>query len=146
MLERNKPRAVCMAENAIASLKSHSFSATETFAKTWICRSSELCKFYIFKMFKQMLADGKRSRRGEFDVATNALLKMIGGHIGKKRVSNEPILFAVGLGDFNTHTKLTSLHTSFERHFINKVIENIHLQRKSASNCFLISCEVWDQL
>jgi hypothetical protein len=128
-MENEKPSAVCIAENAIGSIKNHSFSAAETLVQTWISKSGELRNFYGTRKFKQLIADGKRSRRGEFDVATNALLKMIGGHIGKKRDSDEQVLFAVGLGDFNTHTKLSSLHTSFGRHSVNKVTEKIYLQR-----------------
>jgi hypothetical protein len=129
IMEKEKPSAVCMAENAVGSSKDLSFSAAETLVQTWISKSGVLRSFYGTKKFKQLVADGKRARRGEFDVATNALLKMIGGHIGKKRDSDEQILFAVGLGDFNTHTQLSSLHTSFGRHFVNKVTEKFYLQR-----------------
>ncbi|KAH8555041.1 hypothetical protein BGW37DRAFT_517546 [Umbelopsis sp. PMI_123] len=120
IMEKEKLSAVCMAENAIGSIKNHSFSAAETLVQTWISKYGELRNFYRTRKFKQLIANGKRSCRGEFDVATNALLKMIGGHIGKKRDSDEQVVFAVGLGDFNTHTKLSSLHTSFGHHFINK--------------------------
>jgi hypothetical protein len=73
------------------------------------------------KRFKRLAHDQKKARRGEFDVATNAILKMAGTHIGRHKMEKEDVLFAIGLGDFNTRTKLSSLHTSFSSHLICKV-------------------------
>lgn len=74
---------------------------------------------------KRLVHDSKKPRRGEYDVATNGILRMVGGHIGRKKEENEAVLFAMGLGHFNTRTKLSSLHTSFSTHLIAKVRQSL---------------------
>jgi hypothetical protein len=56
------------------------------------------------------------------DIAVNAVLKMVGAHIGRKKRQEEQVLFAIGLGDFNTNKNLASLHTSFGKYLILKVM------------------------
>jgi hypothetical protein len=70
-----------------------------------------LRSFYGSKRYKRLIHDNKKAGCGEFDVASNALLRMTGGHIGRKQMPGEYVLFAVGLGDFNTMTNLSSVHT-----------------------------------
>jgi hypothetical protein len=120
-LEQRKPTAVRQAEQSIPCKKKCTFAESSEYAHEVIKAEPVLRSFYGSKRYKRLIHDSKKARHGEFDDATNALLRMAGGHIGRKRMPGEDMLFAVGLGDFNTKTNLTSLHTSFGSHFINKV-------------------------
>ncbi|GAB5587406.1 hypothetical protein Unana1_02306 [Umbelopsis nana] len=120
-LEQRKPTAVRQAEQSISCKKKCTFAESSEYAHEVIKAEPVLRSFYGSKRCKRLIHDSKKARRSEFDDATNALLRMAGGHIGRKRMPGEDMLFAVGLGDFNTKTNLSSLHTSFGSHFINKV-------------------------
>ena|ERR1700731_1239939 len=97
------------------------FAKSSDYTRKVIKAEPILCSFYGSKRYKRLVHDNKTARHDEFDAATNALLKMAGGHIGRKQMPREEVLFAVGLGDFNTKTNLSSLHASFGAYFINKI-------------------------
>ncbi|CAO3676652.1 unnamed protein product [Umbelopsis ramanniana] len=120
-LEERKSAKVRSAEQSVPGNKDCSFPASNEYASKRLLAQSVLQSFYASKRFKRLAHDQKKARRGEFDVATNAILKMAGTHIGKHKMEKEDVLFAIGLGDFNTRTKLSSLHTSFSSHLICKL-------------------------
>lgn len=120
-IEERKSAKVRSAEQSVPGNKDCSFSASSEYASKRLLVQSVLQSFYASKRFKRLAHDQKKARRGEFDVATNAILKMAGTHIGRHKMEKEDVLFAIGLGDFNTRTKLSSLHTSFSSHLICKV-------------------------
>jgi hypothetical protein len=60
-------------------------------------------KFYALPRISRIKNDLKKAGRAEYDIAVNAVLKMVGAHIGQKKRQEEQVLFAIGLGDFNTN-------------------------------------------
>ncbi|KAF9991424.1 hypothetical protein BGZ80_009138, partial [Entomortierella chlamydospora] len=45
---------------------------------------------------------------------------MVGGTIGEKRKPENKVIIGIGLGDFKSNIKLSSLHDTFGNFFINK--------------------------
>ncbi|KAK3845095.1 MAG: hypothetical protein J3R72DRAFT_49818 [Linnemannia gamsii] len=62
--------------------------------------------------------DAKRARDQEFKVVANRLLGVVGGSIGCKRKDDNMVVIGIGLGDFSSKTRLTSLHGSFISYFV----------------------------
>ncbi|KAG0267982.1 hypothetical protein BGZ95_002685, partial [Linnemannia exigua] len=62
--------------------------------------------------------DAKRARDQEFKVVANRLLGVVGGSIGCKRKDDNMVVIGIGLGDFSSKTRLTSLHGSFVSYFV----------------------------
>ncbi|KAH8549310.1 hypothetical protein BGW37DRAFT_530523 [Umbelopsis sp. PMI_123] len=62
----------------------------------------------------------KKAKRAEYDKAVDGILRMVGGHVGRRRKPQEEVVIAIGLGDFNTKRNLSSLHTPFGKYFVNK--------------------------
>ena len=120
-VEQSKSSKVMKTEQAIPSRSACTYTASLEHARQAKLAEPALKLFYGSKRFKRLSHDMKKAKRGEFDVATNAILKMANCHIGRKKGEDEQVLFAIGMGDFNTHTRLSSLHTSFATYFINKV-------------------------
>ena len=146
-LEGRKPAYVRTAEHNVPSTKECTFTASNAYARKVIAVQPVLNSFYGSRRCKRIMHDSTKARRGEYDVATNALLRMADGHIGRKRAPGEDVLFAIGLGNFNTRKRLSSLHTSFAAHFVNKVIAwslpytpFIILTRSSAAESRLSGC------
>ncbi|CAO3570970.1 unnamed protein product [Mortierella alpina] len=57
---------------------------------------------------------------------TKALLSLIDDHQGneglpRRRRPARPVIFAIGLGSFDTQTGLSSKHGAFEMHFIKRI-------------------------
>ncbi|KAF9562940.1 hypothetical protein EC968_005044, partial [Mortierella alpina] len=80
-----------------------------------------LDKLYNEKLtFKKHAWDSKKAKEAEYAVITDRLLKIVGGTIGEKRKADNPVIIAIGLGDFNPASRLSSLHGTFRSFFINK--------------------------
>ncbi|KAF9913484.1 hypothetical protein FBU30_003314, partial [Linnemannia zychae] len=74
-------------------------------------------KNFHFKKYKYM---SKKARMVEFHRVADSLLRMVGGSIGEKRREDQKVVIGVGLGDFTSTSRLTSLHGTFEAFFIQK--------------------------
>ena len=125
MIEKHKPAEVCKSENSIPGRKEGTLSAACEYAVKVLAALPAACRFYSSTRFKRTIHDSKKARRCEYDVATNGILRMVGGHVGRKKEANEDVLFAIGLGDFNTRTQLSSLHRSFAIYLILKVRQSL---------------------
>src|ERR1700730_12613881 len=86
-------------------------------------------KFYALPRIRRIKNDLKKAGRAEYDIAVNAVLKMVGAHIGRKKRQEEQVLFAIGVGDFNTNKNLASLHTSFGKYLTLNVMQHTSLVR-----------------
>ena len=86
-------------------------------------------KFYALPRIRRIKNDLKKAGRAEYDIAVNAVLKMVGAHIGRKKRQEEQVLFAIGLGDFSANKNLASLHTSFGKYLTLKVMQHTSLVR-----------------
>jgi hypothetical protein len=65
--------------------------------------------------------DARKALDAEFAIITNRLLHIVGGTTGRQRDEVNKVVIGVGLGQFSTETKLSSLHTSFQSYFVKKV-------------------------
>jgi hypothetical protein len=87
---------------------------------------SRLKEFYAGddNRFKKHKWDQKRAMQAEYQVLAERLLNVVGGSLGRRVEDNEdkdPVLFAVGLGQFSSNSKLSSLHSTFLSYFIRTV-------------------------
>ncbi|KAF9182244.1 hypothetical protein BGZ50_005051 [Haplosporangium sp. Z 11] len=82
----------------------------------------QLDAFYNTDMsVKKHRWDARKAFDAEFAIITDCLLKMVGGAAGWPRDEANKIVIGVGLGKFSTKTRLSSLHTSFQSYFVQKV-------------------------
>ena len=83
----------------------------------------QLDKFYNGNnmLFERHCFDAKKARDAEFAVVAERLRNMVGGSTGRKRAADEKVVIGVGLGDFASKMRLSSLHTPFLAYFVQKV-------------------------
>ncbi|KAF9947469.1 hypothetical protein BGZ72_010527, partial [Mortierella alpina] len=74
-------------------------------------------KQYRLKKYQRM---SKKARDREYERLTDALLRMVGGTIGEQRKDEDKVVIGVGLGQFTSTSRLSSLHGTFESYFIHK--------------------------
>ncbi|KAK3821335.1 MAG: hypothetical protein J3Q66DRAFT_426414 [Benniella sp.] len=68
--------------------------------------------------FKRKRWDSQKARQEEYQRITDSLLKMVGGSYGAKRDVNNNVVIGIGLGDFDSKGRLSSLHGSFSEFFV----------------------------
>lgn len=65
------------------------------------------------QQYKRHKWDMERALHYEYQLIAKRLLGIVGGSIGRPRDSSNPVLIGIGLGQFNTGSGLTSLHSTF---------------------------------
>ncbi|KAF8911813.1 hypothetical protein BGZ58_005830, partial [Dissophora ornata] len=83
---------------------------------------SKLYQFYDDAWFLRKTWDVRKAQQCAIDLGVKAILGMAGADETRKKATDDgrPVVFAVGLGAFNTRTGLPSKHTSFLKRFIVK--------------------------
>ena len=71
--------------------------------------------------FKKHKWDAQRAKNSELIAITNMILKLVGGSIGCRRKEEQKVVMAVGLGQFSSSSRLSSLHETFMAFFVQKV-------------------------
>ncbi|CAO3567070.1 unnamed protein product [Mortierella alpina] len=79
--------------------------------------------------FKSHKWDATRASESEFKIITNRLLKLLGGSIGAQRKEDMKVVIAIGLGQFSSSARLSSMHGSFMSFFV---------QKASQKECFTV--------
>jgi len=107
---------------------------------------SNLYQFYDNAWFLRKTWDVRKAQQCTIDLGVKALLGMAGANETMEKAADDgsPVVFAVGLGAFNTRTGLPSKHTSFLKRFIIKVCMHhtyIHIYPN-----FLLSCRKADEM
>ncbi|KAI8596758.1 hypothetical protein EDD21DRAFT_238117 [Dissophora ornata] len=64
--------------------------------------------------------DAQRAKNSEFIAITNRILKLVGGSIGCRMKEEQKVVMAVGLGQFSSSSRLSSLHEAFMAFFMQK--------------------------
>ena len=75
--------------------------------------------------FQRRQWDHARARQMEYQAMAERLLSIMGGSLGRRLEDNhddDPILIGIGLGQFMSSSRLSSLHSSFLEFFIKTVI------------------------
>ncbi|KAI7821855.1 hypothetical protein BC939DRAFT_454689 [Gamsiella multidivaricata] len=68
--------------------------------------------------FNKHTWDMKRAKHIEYQAIANSLLRIVGGSIGERCKDDNPVLIGVGLGQFGSSSRLSSLHSSFLSYFV----------------------------
>ncbi|KAI8606022.1 hypothetical protein EDD21DRAFT_79589 [Dissophora ornata] len=84
-----------------------------------------LKKFYAGDdhRYKRHHWDMKRARQAEYQTVAERLLGIVGGSLGRRVEDNkdtDPVLIGIGLGQFSSKSRLSSLHSTFLSYFIQK--------------------------
>ncbi|GJJ77517.1 putative transposase [Entomortierella parvispora] len=70
------------------------------------------------RRFKRHTWDMKRAKHAEYQAIAERLLRIVGGTTGRHRDPNNHVIIGVGLGQFKSSSRLSSLHSSFLDYFI----------------------------
>ncbi|KAG0259868.1 hypothetical protein BG011_002319 [Mortierella polycephala] len=71
--------------------------------------------------FKKHKWDAQRAKDDDFKLITDRLPKLVGGSTGRKRDEANKVVIGVGLGKSSSKFKHSSLHESFQSHFVQKI-------------------------
>jgi len=71
--------------------------------------------------FKRKRWDSQKARQEEYQRIADSLLKMVGGSYGAMRDVNNNVVIGIGLGNFDSKGRLSSLHGSFNEFFVKTV-------------------------
>ncbi|KAF9107457.1 hypothetical protein BGX29_006324 [Mortierella sp. GBA35] len=70
--------------------------------------------------YKRYQWDLRRARQEEYSAIANRLLSIVDGSIGRIKDKSDPVLIGVGLGQFDSRIRLSSLDSTFLLFFIQK--------------------------
>jgi len=87
------------------------------------------------RLYQSHAWDAQRAQEEEYLAIANRLLKMVGGSIGD---ATNMVVIGIGLGDFSSSARLTSLHNAFLAVFVPLVGADL------MKNCFYFSFSVED--
>ncbi|KAG0301164.1 hypothetical protein BGZ99_003546, partial [Dissophora globulifera] len=79
-----------------------------------------LDKFYNRQTYKKHQYMAKKARQEEFHRLADSLLRMVGGSIGERRKEDDMVVIGIGLGQFASRSRLSSLNGTFESFFVQK--------------------------
>jgi len=82
---------------------------------------THLDSFYGNVVLKKHKWNAGKARDEEYKQIASRLLKQVGGSLGARRDDSNKVVIGVGLGQFSTKTRLSSLHESFQSYFVQKV-------------------------
>ncbi|KAF9312624.1 hypothetical protein BG003_006091, partial [Podila horticola] len=68
--------------------------------------------------FKKHTWDMERAKHIEYQAIANSLLGIVGGSVGEHCKEDNRVLIGVGLGQFGSSSRLSSLHSSFLSYFV----------------------------
>lgn len=109
-IETNLP-PLCGAE---ASIKSYTERLQDK-------EGRQLEEFYGNIVLKKHKWNAQKARDEEYRIIANRLLGLIGGSLGAKREDSNKAVIGIGLGDFSSKIRLSSLHGTFQSYFIQQV-------------------------
>lgn len=82
---------------------------------------ADLDSFYGSVVLKKHKWNARKARAEEYRLIADRLLRLVGGFTGVKRDKDNKVVIGVGLGNFSSKIRLSSLHNSFQAYFIQKV-------------------------
>jgi len=78
-------------------------------------------EFYGNAVLKKHRWNAQKAKDEEYRIIANRLLELVGGSLGAKRDEDNKVVIGVGLGQFASKFRLSSLHESFQSYFVQKV-------------------------
>ncbi|KAI7826875.1 hypothetical protein BC939DRAFT_446069, partial [Gamsiella multidivaricata] len=117
VVPEGQPQSIEQIESQLPPLRGPEASVTNYVARLEQVED-QLMEFYNGNnnRFKKNTWDMERAKHIEYQAIANSLLKIVGGSIGERCKS--PVLIGVGLGDFRSSKRLSSLHGTFLSYFI----------------------------
>ncbi|KAF9342319.1 hypothetical protein BGX26_007803, partial [Mortierella sp. AD094] len=70
------------------------------------------------RLYQSHAWDAQRALEEEISMIANSLLKMVGGSSGVKRDEKNMVVIGIGLGQFSSSSRLTTLHNTFLSFFV----------------------------
>ncbi|KAF9348825.1 hypothetical protein BGX26_012798 [Mortierella sp. AD094] len=122
-LEQRKGRAseneesIAHIESNLLPLRGPEASITEYVKQSKVVES-DLEAFYNSVTLKKHQWDAERARDKEFKLVAKRLLELVGGTPGAKRDGKNKVIIGIGLGEFSSTSRLSSLHTAFSKYFM----------------------------
>lgn len=132
-LEQRKGRAVegtesiAHKETNLPPLRGPEASIAEYVNQSGVVET-DLETFYNNVTLKKHQWDAKRARDQEFKLVGKRLLELVGGTPGAKRDSKNKVIIGIGLGEFSSNSRLSSLHTAFSEYFVQLVSNRAFLE------------------
>lgn len=114
-----EPLSISHIESSLPPLRGLRSSVKE-YAKKMEEVEERLSTFYNGRnrRFKRHTWDMKRAKHAEYQAIAERLLRIVGGTTGQHRDPNNHVIIGVGLGQFKSSSRLSSLHSSFLDFFI----------------------------
>jgi hypothetical protein len=81
----------------------------------------QLEEFYGNVVLKKHKWNAQKARAEEYRIIANRLLQLVGGSLGAKREDGNKVIIGIGLGNFSSRIRLSSLHGTFQSYFIQQV-------------------------
>lgn len=82
---------------------------------------SDLHAFYNSVTVQKHKWNAQKARQEEYRMIADRLLRLVGGSLGAKRHDSNKVIIGIGLGEFASKMRLTSLHGSFQAYFVQQV-------------------------
>lgn len=111
--KRKEEAGIFEIEQALPSLTYESTQKFEEYLQGKLAIMDQLREFYGSTEMKKIGWERTKSKRAEYDWATDGALSMI--------QNKDESLIVIGNGHFNTHHGLATLHESFKGHFYHQV-------------------------
>lgn len=74
--------------------------------------------------------DHHKAQQASYDYGIKAILNLGGASEGRRKIpSDQAVVFAIGLGSFNTQTGLPSKHSALEKKFVVRVSRQKHMHK-----------------
>jgi hypothetical protein len=122
IVPKGAEQSIADIESSLPAARGEGASFTR-FVEEFKKAEQRLDTFYNSKdnTFKKHKWDAQRARDGEYRIITDRLLRLVGGSIGCRRKDDNKVIIGIGLGQFSTKSRLSSLHESFQSYFVQKV-------------------------
>lgn len=122
IVPKGAEQSIADIESSLPAARGEGASFTR-FVEEFKKAEQRLDTFYNSKdnTFKKHKWDAQRARDGEYRIITDRLLRLVGGSIGCRRKDDNKVIIGIGLGQFSTKSRLSSLHESFQSYFLQKV-------------------------
>lgn len=103
---------------------------------------SNLESFYASIVLRKHGWNARKARDKEYRLIADHLLGLVGGSTGAKRDEGNKVVIGIGLGQFSSRMRLSSLHGTFMSFFVQKVsMPRVPSLCVSFLDCFLCRCQ-----
>jgi len=119
MISESEPLSISQIESQLPALRGPGASVIE-YVKGLEQVKERLSQFYNGNnnRFKKHTWDMNRAKQAEYQAIAEMLLREVGGTTGRHRDPGNHVIIGIGLGQFKSSSRLSSLHSSFLSYFV----------------------------